>query len=137
MGGVPCLRGLRIPVATVVNMVAGGLTVEEIIDELPPLEPDDIAAAVRSLRTRPRTVRFCFKRLRDFPHRTSPRFAPISRAAVGDERNVVGKLRSSEVERCDAGGISVGTQFVNDLVAGTPTSTVRNTTLFVTHARSA
>ena len=26
MGGVPCLRGLRIPVATVVNMVAGGMS---------------------------------------------------------------------------------------------------------------
>jgi uncharacterized protein (DUF433 family) len=47
MGGVPCLRGLRIPVATVVNMVAGGLTVHEIVDELPPLEADDVAAALR------------------------------------------------------------------------------------------
>jgi uncharacterized protein (DUF433 family) len=47
MGGVPCLRGLRIPVATVVNMVAGGLTVQQIVDELPPLEPDDVAAALR------------------------------------------------------------------------------------------
>ncbi len=47
MGGVPCLRGLRIPVATVVNMVAGGLTAEEIVDELPPLEADDVAAALR------------------------------------------------------------------------------------------
>jgi len=45
MGGVPCLRGLRIPVATVVNMVAGGLSVQEIVDELPPLEADDVAAA--------------------------------------------------------------------------------------------
>ncbi len=47
MGGVPCLRGLRIPVATVVSMVAGGLTVQEIVDELPPLEADDVAAALR------------------------------------------------------------------------------------------
>ncbi len=47
MGGVPCLRGLRIPVATVVNMVAGGMTVQEIVAELPPLEPDDVAAALR------------------------------------------------------------------------------------------
>ena len=47
MGGVPCLRGLRIPVATVVNMIAGGLTAQEIIDELPPLEADDVAAALR------------------------------------------------------------------------------------------
>lgn len=47
MGGVPCLRGLRIPVATVVDMVAGGLTVQQIVDELPPLEADDVAAALR------------------------------------------------------------------------------------------
>lgn len=47
MGGVPCMRGLRIPVATVVNMVAGGMTVQAIVDELPPLEADDVAAALR------------------------------------------------------------------------------------------
>ena len=47
MGGVPCLRGLRIPVATVVNMVAGGMTGQQIVDELPPLEIEDVAAALR------------------------------------------------------------------------------------------
>lgn len=47
MGGVPCLRGLRIPVATVVNMVAGGMTAPQIVDELPPLEIEDVAAALR------------------------------------------------------------------------------------------
>jgi uncharacterized protein (DUF433 family) len=47
MGGQPCLRGLRIPVATVVAMVADGLTVGEIVAELPDLEPDDIPAALR------------------------------------------------------------------------------------------
>jgi uncharacterized protein (DUF433 family) len=47
MGGVPCLRGLRIPVATVVNMVAGGMTAQQIADELPPLEIEDVAAALR------------------------------------------------------------------------------------------
>ena len=47
MGGVPCLRGLRIPVATVVNMVAGGLTAQQIVEELPPLEIEDVAAALR------------------------------------------------------------------------------------------
>lgn len=46
-GGVPCQRGLRIPVATVVNMVAGGMTAEQIVDELPPLEIDDVTAALR------------------------------------------------------------------------------------------
>jgi uncharacterized protein (DUF433 family) len=47
MGGVPCLRGLRIPVATVVNMVAGGMSAQQIVDELPPLELEDVAAALR------------------------------------------------------------------------------------------
>ena len=47
MGGVPCIRGLRIPVATVLGMLADALTAEQIIAELPPLELDDIAAALR------------------------------------------------------------------------------------------
>jgi uncharacterized protein (DUF433 family) len=47
MGGVPCLRGLRIPVATVVAMVADGMTTEEILTELPDLEADDIPEALR------------------------------------------------------------------------------------------
>jgi uncharacterized protein (DUF433 family) len=47
MGGVPCLRGLGIPVATVVGMVADGMTPDEIVAELPPLEPEDVAAALR------------------------------------------------------------------------------------------
>ena len=47
MAGVPCLRGLRIPVATIVNMVAGGLTAEQIVEEFPPLEIADVAAALR------------------------------------------------------------------------------------------
>ena len=47
MGGVPCIRGLRIPVATVVNMMADGMTAAEIVEELPPLEPNDVAAALR------------------------------------------------------------------------------------------
>jgi uncharacterized protein (DUF433 family) len=47
MGGMPCIRGLRIPVATVVAMVADGMSVEEIITELPDLEPEDVAEALR------------------------------------------------------------------------------------------
>ena len=41
------MRGLRIPVATVVNMVAGGMSAQQIVDELPPLELEDVAAALR------------------------------------------------------------------------------------------
>jgi uncharacterized protein (DUF433 family) len=47
MGGVPCIRGLRIPVATVVGMVADGMSADEIVAELPPLELADVMAALR------------------------------------------------------------------------------------------
>ncbi|TMH87600.1 MAG: DUF433 domain-containing protein [Betaproteobacteria bacterium] len=47
MGGVPCIRRLRIPVATVVGMVADGLTHEEILRAYPDLEADDIHEALR------------------------------------------------------------------------------------------
>ena len=47
MAGVPCIRGLRIPVATVVAMVADGMTVEEIVRDLPDLESQDVAEALR------------------------------------------------------------------------------------------
>lgn len=47
MAGQPCIRGFRIPVATVVAMVADGMTVEEIVAELPELETADVAEALR------------------------------------------------------------------------------------------
>jgi len=47
MGGVPCIRGLRIPVATVVAMVANGMTETEILSAYPDLERDDLAEALR------------------------------------------------------------------------------------------
>ena len=47
MGGVPTVRGLRFPVATVVAMVADGMTAEEILAEHPDLESDDIAECLR------------------------------------------------------------------------------------------
>lgn len=47
MGGVPCIRGLRIPVATVVGMVADGMTVEEILASYPDLQREDVAEALR------------------------------------------------------------------------------------------
>jgi len=46
MGGVPCIRGLRIPVATVVGMVADGMTAAEVLKALPDLEPGDITEAL-------------------------------------------------------------------------------------------
>jgi len=42
MNGVPCVRGLRIPVATVVGMVAEGMTEAAILNAYPDLEPADI-----------------------------------------------------------------------------------------------
>jgi len=47
MGGMPCLRGLRIPVATVVDMVASGMTHAEILENYPDLEEEDIGEALR------------------------------------------------------------------------------------------
>jgi uncharacterized protein (DUF433 family) len=47
MGGVPCLRGLRIPVATIVDMVADGMSEREILESLPDLEANDIREALR------------------------------------------------------------------------------------------
>jgi len=46
MNGVPCIRGLRIPVATVVGMVAEGMAVEEIVRDFPDLEAEDVHAAL-------------------------------------------------------------------------------------------
>jgi uncharacterized protein (DUF433 family) len=47
MGGVPCIRGLRIPVATVVAMLAEGMTETEILATFPDLTIDDIHEALR------------------------------------------------------------------------------------------
>jgi uncharacterized protein (DUF433 family) len=46
MGGVPCIRGLRIPVATVIGMVADGMTAAEILAAYPDLDAEDIAEAL-------------------------------------------------------------------------------------------
>lgn len=46
MGGVPCIRGLRIPVATVVGMIADGMNKDEILAALPDLVAEDINEAL-------------------------------------------------------------------------------------------
>jgi uncharacterized protein (DUF433 family) len=46
MGGVPCLRGLRIPVATIVALVAEGQSAQDILAAYPDLEPEDIREAL-------------------------------------------------------------------------------------------
>jgi uncharacterized protein (DUF433 family) len=47
MGGVPCIRGTRIPVATVVGMVADGMTIDEIVADFPQLSTEDIQEGLR------------------------------------------------------------------------------------------
>jgi uncharacterized protein (DUF433 family) len=46
MGGVPCLRGLRIPVATIVALVAEGQPVAEILADYPDLDAGDVREAL-------------------------------------------------------------------------------------------
>ena len=48
MGGVPCIRDLRIPVATIVTMVADGMSEAEIVAAYPDLEVPDVREALRS-----------------------------------------------------------------------------------------
>ena len=47
MDGIPCIRGLRIPVATIVGMVAEGMSEEEILVAYPDLELEYIREALR------------------------------------------------------------------------------------------
>ena len=47
MGGEPCIRGLRIPVATVVGMVADRMAEKEILQAFPDLDTDDIYEALQ------------------------------------------------------------------------------------------
>ena len=46
MGGVPCLRGLRIPVATIVALVAEGTATDEILGLYPDLQTEDVREAL-------------------------------------------------------------------------------------------
>ena len=47
MGGVPCIRALRIPVATVLRMLAGGMSEHEILSSYPDLQTEDIRECLR------------------------------------------------------------------------------------------
>jgi uncharacterized protein (DUF433 family) len=46
-GGRPCIRGMRIRASDVLDLLANGLTREEVLEELPDLQPDDITACLR------------------------------------------------------------------------------------------
>ena len=47
MGGIPCIRGLRIPVATIIGLIADEMTHKEILEAYPDLEQEDINQALR------------------------------------------------------------------------------------------
>jgi uncharacterized protein (DUF433 family) len=46
-GGRPCIRGMRIRVTDVLDLLAAGLTSEQVLDEMPALEAEDIEACLR------------------------------------------------------------------------------------------
>ncbi len=46
-GGRPCLRGMRIRVTDVLDLLANGLSFEQVVEELPDLEREDMYAALR------------------------------------------------------------------------------------------
>ncbi|MGK7924558.1 MAG: DUF433 domain-containing protein [Spirulina sp.] len=45
-GGRPCIRGMRIRVSDVLELLAGGLSFEEVLEEMPDLEGDDLRAVL-------------------------------------------------------------------------------------------
>ncbi|HEY6333237.1 MAG TPA: DUF433 domain-containing protein [Blastocatellia bacterium] len=49
-GGRPCIRGMRIRVVDVLDLYAAGLTAEQILDEMPDLEKEDLSAALKCAR---------------------------------------------------------------------------------------
>jgi uncharacterized protein (DUF433 family) len=51
-GGRPCVRGMRIRVMDVLDLFSSGLTVEQILDEMPDLEADDLKACLAYARRR-------------------------------------------------------------------------------------
>ncbi len=46
-GGHPCIRGMRIRVTDVLDLYAAGLTAEQILEEMPDLEPEDLQASLQ------------------------------------------------------------------------------------------
>jgi uncharacterized protein (DUF433 family) len=46
-GGRPCIRGMRIRVIDILDLLASGLDAKQVLEELPDLEPEDITAALR------------------------------------------------------------------------------------------
>jgi uncharacterized protein (DUF433 family) len=53
MGGAPCIGGTRIPVATIVGMMAEGMDHDQVLDDFPQLTAADIEATLRYTASRP------------------------------------------------------------------------------------
>ena len=51
-GGRPCIRGMRIRVIDILDLLANGLSSADVLEELPDLEPEDIQAAIAYARQR-------------------------------------------------------------------------------------
>lgn len=51
-GGRPCIRGMRIRVVDVLDLLVAGLTPQQVLEELPDLEPEDITACLRLASSR-------------------------------------------------------------------------------------
>ena len=51
-GGRPCVRGMRIRVSDVIDLLANGLTAEQVVEELPDLEIDDVYACLKYVSRR-------------------------------------------------------------------------------------
>ena len=49
MTGLPCIRGLRIPVTTVLGLLASGAAEKELLADYPDLQPDDLRACTANL----------------------------------------------------------------------------------------
>ena len=83
-GGRPCVRGMRIRVSDVIDLLAAGLTATQVVEELPDLEPDDVAAC-QSYACCHDTLR---KLVRDAGNETF-------RFALSDGEEVVGRVVSA------------------------------------------
>lgn len=58
LGGQPCIRGMRITVYDVLEYLAGGMSIEELLDDFPYLTPDDVRACFAFAVEMGRATRF-------------------------------------------------------------------------------
>ncbi|MDH5717667.1 MAG: DUF433 domain-containing protein [Spirochaetia bacterium] len=56
MGGKPCIRGLRITVSNILDYMASGMSIEEILDDFPDLNENDIRACLSFAADRERKI---------------------------------------------------------------------------------